>query len=367
MLRVLHIVPNMHAAGLETLIMNMYRSIDRTKVQFDFLVHYTERFFYDDEIEQLGGKIHRLSFRNDGSLVKYLKDLDQFFKENKYEIVHGHMESTACFYLYMANKYDVPVRIVHSHNTSTERTLKGILKRHILKYSTLFANHYFACGELAGKYLYKDRAFTIVHNAVSFEKFRPDLIVRDKMRKKLDIEGNLVIGHIGRFNTQKNHKFLIDVFEKVMLKHPQSKLVLVGEGELEDEVRDLVIKKNLVNNVIFLGTRKDINSIYNMIDVFVLPSLFEGLPVVGVECQAAGCRAILSDKITDEIKLTSYIESCPIEGAEAVDKWVDGIVNNNHNESEIDYKLMRDKLVNAGYEINQEAANLVSKYKQLLE
>lgn len=365
-LRVLQVVPNMHAAGLETLIMNMYRNINREEVQFDFLVHYTESYFYDDEIEQLGGKIYRLSFRNDGNMIRYLRDLDRFFSEHKYSIVHGHMASTACFYLRAAKKHNVPIRILHSHNTATEKTVKGFFKHQLLRYSTLFANQYFACGELAGKYLYKNHEFTVIHNAISLDVFKSDINDRKLLRSELGLEDKFVIGHIGRFNTQKNHKFIINIFERFHAQMPQSHLVLVGEGELENDIKTMVKEKGLSDSVMFLGVRKDINGVYNMLDVFILPSLFEGLPVVGIECQAAGCRAMISDKVTKEIHLTNLVEFLPIEGDSAVDIWCEKLNECIKGKRNISLETIQMSLSNGGYDIKREALNLVTIYKSLL-
>ncbi len=366
-IRILQIVPNMHAAGLETLIMNLYRNIDRTKIQFDFLVHYTEKCFYDDEIESMGGHIYRLSFREDGNIIKYLKDLNAFFKTHKYQIVHGHMASTAFFYLKYAKKYGVPIRILHSHNTSTERTFKGFVKHQLLKLSTIYANYYFACGKLAGEYLYGNKKFEIVHNAIDLNKFKKDNSIRCKMRNEYNISNDFIIGHIGRFNTQKNHRFLINMFEQFHKENTSSKLILVGEGELEKEIKHLVEEKGLSDSVMFLGVIKDTNAIYNMIDVFALPSLFEGLPVVGVESQATECITLMSDKITDEVKLTNYVEFLPIDGKDSIDQWCRklkeySICNINDKKDEA-----YQKLTDGGFNILNEALELTRKYEEMLK
>ena len=366
-LRILQIVPNMHAAGLETLIMNLYRNIDRTKVQFDFLVHYEKKCFYDDEIEAMGGHIYRMSFREDGNLIKYINDLNKFFKNHKYHIIHGHMASTACIYMKIAKKYGVPVRILHSHNTSTEKNLKGFIKHQMLKLSTIYANKYFACGEMAGKFLYANKKFEIIHNAIDLNKFKKDNNIRDKARNKYDLTNNFVIGHIGRFNSQKNHKFLIELFEQFHKINHMSKLVLVGEGELEEQIKNDVKQKKLSDHVIFLGVLKDTNEIYNMIDIFLLPSLFEGLPVVGIESQAVGCRTLMSDKITREVKLTRYVEYLPIDKKESIQKWCEKLTEyaniiNEENEEDT-YK----ELTEGGYNIINEASRLENMYKELLE
>lgn len=365
-IRVLQVVPNMHAAGLETLIMNIYRNIDRSKVQFDFLVHYEERHFYDDEIEKLGGEIHRLSFRNDGNVVKYLKDLDKFFQNHKYLIVHGHMASTACFYLGMAKKHNVPIRILHSHNTSTEKNFKGLIKQQLLKISTLFANNYFSCGELAGRFLYKDKPFTIIHNAINLDIFKPDFDERIKLRKEYCLEEKFVLGHIGRFNSQKNHIFILKMFEKFHKLEPNSVLILVGEGETEDYIRKKVDDLKLNDAVYFLGVRRDVDKIYNMFDVFVLPSLFEGLPVVGVECQAVCKQVLFSNTITKEIMITDLAESLPINDENAVDIWCEKLYKIKNKHITLCYEKVKKQLEKSGYNIKVEASILQDNYLDLL-
>lgn len=365
-IRILQIVPNMHAAGLETLIMNLYRNIDKNKIQFDFLVHYTERCFYDDEIEKMGGNIYRLSFREDGNLKKYIKDLNDFFSKHHYKIIHGHMASTAFFYMNVAKKHNVPVRILHSHNTSTEKTLKGFVKHQMLKLSTIYANVFFACGQKAGEFLYGKRKFEIINNAIDLNKFKKDKKSGDELRKRLNIKNEFVIGHIGRFNTQKNHEFIVNLFEKFVENNQNSKLVLVGEGELEENIRDMVTSKKLNDKVIFFGVTKDTNAVYNMFDVFLLPSLFEGLPVVGIETQAAKCRSILSDKITTEVKVTNYIEYLPIDRKDSISIWCDAL-EQICSDREIANEDVSKELTDNGYNIINESKRLEKKYIQLLE
>ena len=190
-IRVLHIVPNMQAGGLETLIMNIYRNIDRTKVQFDFLVHYTGNYFYDDEIRSLGGRIYKLSVRDDNNFIKYLKDLDAFFKKHpEYKIVHGHMESLGQFYFKAAKKNGVPVRVAHSHNSATENTIKGKIKGLLLKRYKVFATDYFACSQKAGEFMFANKKFTVLKNAIIVNNFIYNENERNRLRKELGIKAN---------------------------------------------------------------------------------------------------------------------------------------------------------------------------------
>lgn len=366
MLRVLQVVPNMHAAGLETFIMNVYRNIDRSKVQFDFLVHYKEKCFYDDEIETLGGRIYRLSFREDLKVINYCKSLDAFFREHSYTIVHGHMASTAMFYLYYAKKYNVPIRIIHSHNTSTEYTFKGKVKQLLLSMSKKYANKFFACSSAAGSFLYRNIEFEIIKNAVDLTRFSANKTEIEKKniatkRKNMGLDNKIVIGHIGRFNTQKNHKFLINVFKEIRKKYSNTVLLLVGEGELKQEIHHYVIEQEISNDVIFLGVRSDVDDLYQIFDLFLLPSLFEGLPVVGVESQASGLITLVSDKVTQELKMSSVIEFLPLDE----EIWIKRISEMIDNGSLIKYKNVINEIREAGYDIEIMAQNLMNKYLEM--
>jgi glycosyltransferase involved in cell wall biosynthesis len=347
----------MRSGGLETLIMNIYRNINREKVQFDFLYHYTKKSFYDDEILSLGGRIYRLSFREDNNIVKYLVDLDNFFSEHKeYNVIHGHMASLAVFYLYYAKKYNVGLRIIHSHNASTEKSLKGFLKKNMLHLSTIYANQFFACGQKAGHFLYGKKDFQIIKNAIDIDKFRYDEGIRKEYRNKLGLKSEYVIGHVGRFNVQKNHEFIIRLFHHIIQYEKNVKLLLIGTGELEDEIKDLVDRLNINDDVIFLGARRDVNCLYQAMDVFLLPSLFEGLPVVGIECQAAGLPMVLSDNVTKEVDVVgnNIFESLD----NSYDCWMDDVMSFRGRKRQNNEQI----LIDAGYSIADETEKLEKYY-----
>lgn len=240
-------------------------------------------------------------------LAKYLKFLKQFFREKKYRIVHSNINTLSVFPLYAAKKAGVPVRIAHSHSTSNQREWKKNLMKNALRpFSKVWATDYFACSELAGRYLFGNKAFDkgevkIIHNAIDVEKFKFDPEARKKLRKEIGIaDDDFVVGHIGRFVEQKNHRFLIDVFAEVKKKKKNAKLVLIGQGPLREEIEQKVKDLGLEKDVFFLGQRSDTNKLYSVFDVFCLPSLYEGLPVVGVEAQANGVPCVFSDRITKE-------------------------------------------------------------------
>lgn len=340
--RVLHIVPNMDSGGIENLIMNIYRNVDRTKIQFDFIVHYNKECFFDKEIISLGGKIYRFPVMEDKNIFKYIKSLKKFFKAHReYKVVHGHMASLAFIYLGIAKKYNIPVRIVHSHGTSHLKTIKGYAKYFLFKFAKYNANYYFACSTEAGEYLFgKNAKFEFIPNAIDLEKFKYNLSVREKVRKQLNIENKLVIGHVGRFNLQKNHTFLIDIFLKINEKEPNSILVLVGKGELENKIKEKIKKYNLEEKVKLLGVRKDVADLYQAFDVFLMPSLFEGLPLTGVEAQASGLACFFSDTITKEVKISNYTKFISLDKTD--EYWSKEILNSldyNRQNAKINFDL----------------------------
>ena len=362
-IRVLHIVPNMQAGGLETLIMNIYRNIDRTKVQFDFLVHYTGNYFYDDEIRSLGGRIYKLSVRDDNNFIKYLKDLDAFFKAHpEYKIVHGHMESLGQFYFKAAKRNGVPVRVAHSHNSATEDTLKGKIKGLLLKRYKVFATDYFACSQKAGEFMFANKKFTVLKNAIIVNNFAYNEDERNRLRKELGIEDKIVIGHAGRFCEQKNHKFLIDVFKKIADLENNAVLLLIGAGEKFERIKEQVQEYGLEERVIFLGVRKDIASLYQAMDCFVFPSLFEGLGIVAIEAQCSGLPVVGSDVIPKEAAVTNQFHYMSLD--DSADEWAKKILEVTKQER----KAEIDKIRAAGYDVHDVAEYLEDFYiKKYLE
>lgn len=314
--------------GVESVIMNYYRHLDHSKVQFDFICDEDSTRIPYDEIKKLGGRVFLVpKYQN---LPKYLKALEKLFKENQYRIVHSNINTLSVFPLYAAKKSGVPIRISHSHSTSNPKEWKRNLIKNILRpFSKRYATDYFACSELAGRYLFGNKAFDqgevkIIYNAIDIEKFKFDEVARKKLRKELGIKDNtIVIGHVGRFVQQKNHTFLVDVFKEYHKKNPDSKLLLVGSGPLEDEIKKIVERLGLKDSVLFLGQRNDINKLYSAMDIFCLPSLYEGLPVVGIEAQAAGLPCVFSDKISDDIKITDSIKF--IKLTDKLKEWSDEV------------------------------------------
>lgn len=359
-IRVLHVVTHMNRGGLETMIMNYYRHIDRTKIQFDFLTHRDGKKDYDDEILKLGGKIYHLPPLNPFDKKGYLKKLDDFFREHpEYKIVHSHLDCMSAYPLRAAKKYGVPVRVAHSHNTSQERNLKYLVKLYSRSLIPKYATDLFACGEEAGKWMFKNRPFIVMRNAIDAEKFVYNSEVAHQKREELGIGDKFVLGHVGRFNLQKNHEFLIDVFNEVCKQNENAVLLLVGTGELEEKIREKVRDLGLNEKVMFLGVREDIQELMQAMDVFVFPSLFEGLPVTLVEAQAAGLPCVVSGTITKEIDIVENMRFLDINGT--ISEWVKEIEKKREREKET-YRMIEE----AGFDIKKNAEWLTEQYQRKL-
>lgn len=356
-IRVLQVVTIMNRGGLETMLMNYYRKIDKSKIQFDFLVHRKEKGDYDDEIEKLGGKISRISRIKPWNYRIYFKELDNFFKQNQhYKIIHSHINENSSFVCRAARKNRISVRIAHSHTSNLKFDFKYPFRKFARWYMTdKNVTEYFACSEGAGKWLFSDKKFQILPNAIDTNEFIRNFNVREEIRKELAIENKFVIGHVGRFSNGKNHNFLIKIFNEVRKIDKMAVLLLVGEGVLENEIKKQVRDLNLEKDVIFLGIRDDVNKLMQSMDLFLFPSEFEGLPLVLVEAQASGLRCITSTGVTKESNITGNVEFYDLKIS--AKKWAEIILK--------DKKIKKDYLENIkknGYDTNTNIVNLSSFY-----
>lgn len=325
MIRVLQCVNNMHRAGLETVLMNYYRNMDRTQIQFDFLTHRPDRDDYDDEIEALGGRIYRAPRLYPQNYPAYFAYMKQLFSEHpEYQIVHSHIDSMSYLPLLAAKKAGVPVRISHSHNTGIDKDMKYILKQYFRYRLPSVATHYWSCGEQAGQFLFRGAPFTVVANAIDTERFRYDPQIRAKKRAELGLGDRFTVAHAGRFSYQKNHEFLLDIFCRVLDAKPDAVLMLVGKGEKEQQIREKIHSLGIQNSVLLLGSRSDLNELYQAMDVFVLPSRFEGVPMVGIEAQYSGLPCVFSDKVPPEVAFTDDCCFVPLEST--AQHWADQVL-----------------------------------------
>ncbi|WP_419872075.1 glycosyltransferase family 1 protein [Candidatus Pristimantibacillus sp. PTI5] len=309
-LRILHVVANMNRGGAETLLMNLYRNIDRTRIQFDFLT--CKEGVFDEEIRSLGGNVHRIPHITDVGHSKYLHALDQFFHMHAYyKVVHSHMDKMSGFVLRAAKRASIPVRIAHSHNTRSEGGLAARLyKWYAGTHVRSAATHNVACSTEAARWMFpgREKSALILQNGIACEQFAFSAETRARMRQELGIPDDcLVIGHVGRFNHQKNHAQLISIFHALQQTVSRSVLLLAGDGPLRQEMEQKAKELGIDAKVKFLGIRSDVSCLLQAFDVFVFPSHHEGLPVTLVEAQAAGLPCIISDHITTEVDMGIHL------------------------------------------------------------
>lgn len=318
-IRVLHVVTTMNRGGLETMLMNYYRQINRKKMQFDFLIHRKEESDYEKEIILLGGRVFRISKLNPFS-VHYRNELFNFFHNHpEYQIVHVHQDCLSSIALKKAFKNKVPIRIAHSHNVNQDLNLKFLIKYYFMKSIPQYATNLFACSKAAGDWMFRGKEYMILNNAINAKKFAYNIEKRREIRNSLHLTDETVIGHIGRFDKQKNHDFLLEVFNQVNRLDKNTKLCLVGEGKLENKIKEKVRKLGLNNKVLFLGKRDNVNELLQAMDIFVFPSLYEGLGIVLIEAQAAGLPVIKSDKVPNQCVLTNNVYTVSLKSD--VEEW----------------------------------------------
>jgi glycosyltransferase involved in cell wall biosynthesis len=350
-IRILHVFAEMNRGGAETMVMNLYRHIDRTKIQFDFVVHTKEKCTFDDEINFLGGIIYRVPKYSGKNHITYKKALEKIAKDHpEHSIVHGHVRSTAAIYLNIFKKYG-RCTISHSHSTSSGRGIISIVKN-LMQYRIKYiSDYFFACSISAGNWLFgvkvtTSNRFFIIRNAIEIDDFKFNEQKREEIRKKLNISKKFVIGHVGRFHESKNHSFIIDVFKKIYEKNTSSVLLLVGDGKIRKNIYDKVLENKLNDNIIFTGERNDVADLLQGMDIFLFPSVYEGLGIVVVEAQTSGLKCIVSDRVPDDAIVTDLV--CRVSLSESVDNWSEKILgNSNYNRQDVT-KIIKA----AGYDIN---------------
>ena len=364
-IRVAHIIGKWNGGGVESVVMNYYRHIDRSKIQFDFICDEDSTNITYEEIEKLGGRVFLIPPYQ--KIFKYNKELLKIFKREKYKIVHSHINTLSVFPLRVAKKANIPIRIAHSHSTSNKKEWKKNLLKQILRpFSKVYATNYFCCSEYAGRWLFGNKEFAkgnvyLLNNAIDIDKFKYDEKIRKLKRKELGINDNhIVIGHIGRFVTQKNHTFLIDVFSEFHKQNKNAILLLVGQGPLRKMIEKKVKELGLEKNVFFLGQREDVNELYQVMDVFLLPSLYEGLPVVGIEAQTSGLLCVFSTSMTKESKILDSTIFLSLKQKEL--SWAETIskVNHKYNRSNAFNEVSKK-----GFNIKVEAKKLERFYMKV--
>lgn len=356
MIRILHVVTHMNRGGLESMIMNYYRNINRELIQFDFLTHRDYKGDYGNEIESLGGNIYHLPILNPFS-TKYRQALSNFLKEHsEYNVIHVHQDCLSSIVLKEAERQGIKTRIAHSHSSSQDRNFKYLIKLFYKRFIPRYATHLLACGDSAGRWMFGGSKFEILNNAIDAKVYVYDSVRRVEMRKQLNVSDETVlVGHVGRFCYPKNHEFLIDIF-KAIFEQVDSKLLLVGDGELRPKIEEKIKALGLESKVILTGLRGDVEDLLQAMDVFVFPSIYEGLPVTIIEAQAAGLPCLISDKVPIECKKTSLVQQISLDSN--AEFWADAIISTTKNKRLDTYEEIKA----SGFDIVENARRLQEFY-----
>lgn len=358
-IRILNLFTIMNRGGAETMVMNYYRRIDRTKVQFDFMVHRQERGAFDDEIEAMGGKIYRMCPVHPQNIPVYKKMIAAFFdKHPEYTIIHSHMSEMGYYVLKEAHKREVPFRICHAHNCINNVAWhikvkpKWFIRMSYIKRIKRHVTHMFTCGLGAGRSFYGEEntdKFIMLNNAVDAGVYTYQKEEAKKAKEALGLADKFIIGHVGRFAASKNHQFLIEIFNEIQKVKDNAVLLLTGIGVLQDEIKKQVASMGLNDRVHFLGLRDDIPSLLKAFDVFLFPSRWEGLPVTMVEAQAAGLKCIISEKVPAEcVLIDDLVDVVSLEQPPAF--WAKKVLESaNANGRRDTY----NEIVQAGFDIDE--------------
>lgn len=304
--RVLHVVHTMDCGGIESMLMNVYRKIDRKKIQFDFLVNGSKNNYFTEEIENLGGKVLNVVPKRE-NFLKNINETISYMKAGKYKIVHIHQDSMISPAIWCAKRAGIPYIITHAHTTSVDGWYRKIATYIGRIYIEKNANLKFACSDAAAKWIYGKNTedYILFKNAIDATKYRYEKIKYINNRKELSIDqDSFVIGTCGRLSVEKNQKFLIEIFSIIKQKIPNSKLILIGDGVEKKDLQEIADKLGCLEDVIFTGMIKNTEYYYAILDCFVLPSFYEGLPLTGIEAQAAGITSFFSTGVTEEVKIT---------------------------------------------------------------
>lgn len=366
MIRVLHSVSYMHRAGVETFLMNYFRHVDRRVVQFDFLCNKAIPGDYDEEICRLGGRIF---YRPGFDVLReenYADFWRGFLKQHpEIQIIHTHNGAKQYYPLKGAKEAGFPIRIAHAHSSDFVRDEKYLYRRSLIEKLPAVASFYFGCSDKAGNFFFGDELWKkqgiLIRNAVPCKQFAYDSALRRQMRRCLGLKDHFVMGHVGRFMKQKNHNRLLDIFHVVYQKNPRSRLLLVGEGELMQEIRHKAAQLNMAQAVIFAGSQENMPPWYQAMDVLVMPSFFEGLPVAGIEAQAAGVPCVFSDVVSREAAVTESVRYVPLTRSD--EEWADIILSCEGSPREDTQEVMKK----AGYDISVEALRLQNLYLQMTQ
>ena len=363
-IRVLEVIGIVAGGGVESVVMNYYKHIDRSKVQFDFVVHDDNIVDITDTVESMGGKVYKVPSYSK-NIFGFMQGVYHIVKEHKYNIVHCHMTTLGVFSLGPAWLAGAKVRILHGHSTTVKSEIKRNLMKLVLRpFSTFVANRQFACSKIAACWLFgSDKNVEIIKNAIEVEKFQFNENYRNKLREELGLENKFIIGHIGRFMYQKNHEYLIQIFNNIVHKIPSAHLVLVGDGPLREHILQKIENLGLSTRVTYLGLRKDVHKLYSLFDIFYFPSWYEGLGLVAIEAQAEKLPILMSNFIPDEAVVDNTLAKKLNITENDINLWI--------NETEQIYQKsnnfisrigVNDIISRNGYDIHKEVKRLEELY-----
>ena len=346
-IKVLHIIDGLNNGGAESYIKNSYQYIDKNRIQFDFLTKgISQNQMLLKELKEHQSHIYKVSSYPQHPLKNALEVYRFLTRHPEYQIVHIHANSfvyiTPLLLAYLKKK---PCIIWHSHNTKTGKFPAAKWLHYINR--LLFADlptQRFACSAVAGEWMFGKKSFHIINNGIDLQSFAYQDSVRKRLQNEFQLDQQLVIGHIGRFVTQKNHRFLIDIFYALYNIYPASKLILIGDGPLKEQILTYVKKLGIQNQVLFMGTRNDVNDLLNVMDIFVFPSLFEGLPITLIEAQANDLPCIISENISDEVCLTKCVRKMSLDASP--EQWAQtllSIYKQNYIRSQKPIQTLADK------------------------
>lgn len=365
-IRVLHVVGSLGIGGIQSYLINTFRNIDKEKIQMDFVVHIKSNINYENEIRKMGGKIYYVddSFRKH-NIAKYMKFWKKFYQEHpEYEIVHGHLRSTAIIYLLLAKKYG-KITIIHSHSTSNGKGIKSVMRYLMqvpLKYTI---DYYFACSKDSAKWLYGNKIANssncyIANNAIDSNRYHYSKELRKKIRNELKLNDFIVLGQVGRLVLVKNHLYSLEVLKRcIEMSKKKYMLLIIGEGEERKAIEKKIHELKLEKNVMLLGNRNDVNNLMQAMDILLMPSLYEGLPMTLVEAQAASLHCIISDSITSGIIIKELVSEISL--GDSIDKWVISI-DRHYSEKRMD---RRSEIIRAGFDVKENTKKLEEFYLTL--
>lgn len=369
-IRVLYWGMTDNIGGIESFIMNIYRNIDRNKVQIDFLLDHAQgEIAFEDEIIKMGGRIYRVMYSEKESFIKSRTELDKFFKQHReFSAVHIHVNFLYAYPLKYAKKYHIPLRIIHAHNsnedidrsTGIRKILKKVRTLRVKKQIVKYPNRYFACSDLAADFMFHEKKYKWVKNGVEIRKYQYNQVYREKIREELGVaDDEYVIGFIGRLREQKNPYFIIDTFREYLNMNQKAKLIIAGIGEWEQDVKEYA--KDLIENgkAFFLGKRTDAEYLYQGFDCFLLPSLYEGLPVVLVEAQIAGLPCFTSDVVTKQVNITGLVNYYSLKND--AKEWA-RLIQTKKDQYHLNREVYAKKVEEQGFDVKSVAKELEKIY-----